>query len=343
MLPKRYQVFVSSTFRDLQSERQAVIGLIQEMNHIPAGMELFPSADEGAWQVIEQVIEQSDYFLLIVGGKYGSTTAEGISWTEKEYDFAYELKIPILPFMHGNPDEIPSGRSELEREARSRLELFRRKVEERHHRATWTSAEELKGKVAVGLVNAIALKPRVGWVRADGAEEVEELRRRFISLRDENDKLNQQLSSLSELVAEHEQVDIFSQGEDEINLTFKVDADGQSREVHQSTTWHNIFSTMASITAPGASERTIQNKISQAIGPKNGWLVDESLETVRVQLLALKLIDLEKMPEQRSRNQLGQRIGMSGGETYTTYVTGWRLTDNGKRLYAELKAIRREK
>jgi hypothetical protein len=45
---KRYQVFVSSTYVDLQEERQAVIMALLQLNAVPAGMELFPAADEDA-------------------------------------------------------------------------------------------------------------------------------------------------------------------------------------------------------------------------------------------------------------------------------------------------------
>lgn len=41
---RRYQVFVSSTFRDLEVERQKVLQAVLEIKAFPAGMELFPSA-----------------------------------------------------------------------------------------------------------------------------------------------------------------------------------------------------------------------------------------------------------------------------------------------------------
>lgn len=45
-MEKRYQVFVSSTYADLKEERQHVLQALMEMDCIPAGMELFPAADE---------------------------------------------------------------------------------------------------------------------------------------------------------------------------------------------------------------------------------------------------------------------------------------------------------
>ncbi len=44
-MDKRYQVFVSSTFRDLIEERREVMQSLLEMDCIPAGMELFPAAN----------------------------------------------------------------------------------------------------------------------------------------------------------------------------------------------------------------------------------------------------------------------------------------------------------
>ncbi len=80
----RYQVFVSSTYADLQEERRKVIQALMEMDCIPSGMELFPAADEEQGEFIKKIINDCDYYLLIIGGRYGSVTAEGISYTEKE-------------------------------------------------------------------------------------------------------------------------------------------------------------------------------------------------------------------------------------------------------------------
>ncbi len=78
MTDKRYQIFISSTFLDLIDERQTVLRAVLELDHMPAGMELFPAADESAWQLIRDVIDGSDYYVLIIGGRYGSLDAAGL-------------------------------------------------------------------------------------------------------------------------------------------------------------------------------------------------------------------------------------------------------------------------
>jgi hypothetical protein len=87
-MDKRYQVFISSTYADLKAERQDVIQTVIEANCIPAGMELFPAADEAQLAFIKRVIDDCDYYLLIIGGRYGSVDESGISYTEQEYDYA---------------------------------------------------------------------------------------------------------------------------------------------------------------------------------------------------------------------------------------------------------------
>jgi hypothetical protein len=115
---KRYQVSVSSTYLDLKEERHAVIMALLQLNAIPSGMELFPAADEDAWTLIKSVIDDCDYYLLVVGGKYGSVDpVEDISYTEKEYDYAIECGKPVMAFLHGDPDSIPVGKAEKSEEA----------------------------------------------------------------------------------------------------------------------------------------------------------------------------------------------------------------------------------
>jgi hypothetical protein len=69
-MDKRYQIFVSSTFADLQQERQAVMQALLSLDHFPAGMELFPASDEDQWALIKGVIDDSDYYVLVIGGRY---------------------------------------------------------------------------------------------------------------------------------------------------------------------------------------------------------------------------------------------------------------------------------
>lgn len=160
-MEKRYQVFVSSTYADLKDERQRVTQTLMEMDCIPAGMELFPAADEEQWEFIKRVIDDCDYYLLIIGGRYGSVTADGISYTEKEYDYAISVGLKVLAFVHERPDDIPVGKSDIALELRAKLEAFRSKVSTNRLVKFWKAAAELPGMVALSLSKTMKLYPAV--------------------------------------------------------------------------------------------------------------------------------------------------------------------------------------
>jgi hypothetical protein len=57
--------------------------------------------------LITRVIDESDYYLLIIGGRYGSLGADGVGFTEKEYDYAVRQKKPVMAFLHKSPETLP--------------------------------------------------------------------------------------------------------------------------------------------------------------------------------------------------------------------------------------------
>jgi hypothetical protein len=92
---KKYQIFFSSTYKDLIEAREAIVKTILSLYQVPIGMEMFSAADADQWEIISETISVSDYYIVIIGHRYGSETSEGISFTEKEYDYARQLGIPV--------------------------------------------------------------------------------------------------------------------------------------------------------------------------------------------------------------------------------------------------------
>jgi hypothetical protein len=123
-----YGVFVSSTYEDLREERAAVQKALLQLHCMPIGMELFGSADEETWEFIKRQIEVCDYYVLVIADKYGSTAPDGLSYTEKEYDYAREIGKPVLAFVHGDRGTIPRAKTETDPGQRVKLEGFIEKV-----------------------------------------------------------------------------------------------------------------------------------------------------------------------------------------------------------------------
>lgn len=94
---KKLQVFVSSTYTDLTEERQAAVQAILDAGHIPAGMELFRAGNQSQLNTIYKWIDESDVYMLILGGRYGSIEKESdLSYTQLEYEYAIKNHIPVF-------------------------------------------------------------------------------------------------------------------------------------------------------------------------------------------------------------------------------------------------------
>ena len=178
---KRYQVFVSSTYTDLKDERRAVMQTLMEMDCIPAGMELFPALDEDQFEFIKRVVEDCDYYIIILGGRYGSLSESGFSYTELEYDYAVSLGIKVIALVHEEPDLIPAKHVEATEELKQRLADFRQKVMSGRLVRFWKSTDQISGLVALSLSRTIKTYPATGWVRANNLEELSELKQQLKS------------------------------------------------------------------------------------------------------------------------------------------------------------------
>jgi len=302
MSQPRYQIFVSSTFKDLQDERQAVLNAILKLNQFPAGMEIFPAVNDTAWEHIEKVIEDSDYYVLIIGGKYGSIEAEsGISYTEKEYDFAVSKNIPVLAFTRSDEENIPVGKAEMNEEIREKLKKFKQEVGNKHHWNYWKTIDELKANVISSLAMSFAMNPQKGWKKSSVISHTELLERlanlqiKYDELLEENNKLQNSQNTFPQ----------FAQGNDKI--TFRLVAVDKS-EFEIETTWDEIFfcvsETLVATTFSGDAIYKIEKFLTEKYliktssrmnekvlnDGKHYSLSHEEFLKIQKQFLALKLI-----------------------------------------------------
>jgi hypothetical protein len=192
---RKYQVFVSSTYTDLKPEREKTQQALLEADCIPIAMELFPPSDEDQWQFIQRVIEQCDYYVLILAGRYGQTEKSSrLSYTEKEYRFADSIRKPIITFFHRDPGSLPHKDVEADPKNQRKLELFRELALSKLAKP-YSSPHELYGCVIQGINRLKQLRPEGGWIPAKyfPSEDVQgELR----SLRSENASLRKQLDEV---------------------------------------------------------------------------------------------------------------------------------------------------
>ncbi|MES2491114.1 MAG: DUF4062 domain-containing protein [Pseudomonadota bacterium] len=329
-MDKRYQIFVSSTYTDLKDERQGVMQALMELDCIPAGMELFPAADEEQFNFIKKVIDDSDYYLLLIGGRYGSTTADGISYTEMEFDYAVSKGLKVIALIHGEPNNIPFGKSESDAELRQRLENFKEKVMDGRLVKFWKNTSELPGLVALSVSRAIKTYPAVGWARATSMPNEQMLI--------ENRELQKQNENLKQSVRELKQKKAIAVPDiADLNSVYKFEGSYSSANAGRTgsytfditISWKNLFVLIAPYLVDHPNDVAVKQIFSRVLLEASGRsghsarVNDQQFKTASIQLQAYGLVTVQYLKT------------TAGGHSLF-----WGLTDDGQRKMIEGRVIR---
>jgi len=162
---KHYHVFISSTYVDLKVERDAVIQLLYRTNFIPRGMELFPNGKPDVWELIKELIDECDLYMLITAGRYGSIPSDAEkSFTEREYDYAIEKNKPVLIYQHKEPRlHNPDSSADEVSSKKEKLQKFQARINSRTSRF-WGNISELEKDILLDLREQGA-KLEGGWTK----------------------------------------------------------------------------------------------------------------------------------------------------------------------------------
>ncbi len=204
-MEKKYQIFISSTYEDLKEERKKVQDTILSMYHFPIGMEIFSAADEEQWEIIRDTIDSSDYYVLIIGHRYGSVIKEGeyagLSYTQKEFRYALERKIPVLAFLIDNSVAVTLEKTEQDDDKKEKLKQFIEEVKNGRLVQEWSSKDDLANKVMSSLMKQIGRKNRPGWIRTKNPED-DDVQRKIAESNKTIEELNENKKELQREITE---------------------------------------------------------------------------------------------------------------------------------------------
>lgn len=324
-MDKRYQVFISSTYSDLKEERGKVMQTVMALDCIPAGMELFPAIDAEQFEFIKKIIDDCDYYVLIIGGRYGSISDDGISYTEKEYDYAVSKGMPVLAFLHNDINNLPVAKSDIEEDKRTKLEAFRSKVITGRLVQFWSNADDLNGKVAVSLTKTIKTYPAIGWVRAnlqtnaESLQEMNDLHKELAVLR--QSKLAEKSTAIIEDIASFDET-ITLQGKHSSHTFWEI-----------TISWKELFSLISPFFLEYKNEDQAQLTIAEILAkrarggiPMFPSIDSQNFQTIKIQMMALGLMDI-------SNKKL-----INGGQRLC-----WILTEKGCSYMKNLRVVRTSK
>jgi len=323
-MDKKYSVFVSSTFEDLKEERQLVINSLLQMDCFPVGMEYFNASDESQWNVIKQLIDDCDYYVLIIAGRYGSIDPKtGKSYTQLEYEYARDHGVPTIAFIHEHPENIESGKVDFEN--KSELDAFRAEVQKTMVKY-WNTSGDLSASVVTSLLSMIKTKPRIGWMRANEKSSNEQ-NKEMLRLIEENDNLRNQIKTIEESAPIG--TDNLAQGEDRVTIEFVYVSNGYDRTGSCTFTWNEVCQTVLPHLTQDCMESQMKHSIEQQIEAIYSKyhrvnLKDQSFQVIKVQLMALGLITPSPKPK-------------SGHD----YMGVWTLTKYGRLTMVRLTAVQK--
>lgn len=338
-MDKRYQVFVSSTFTDLKEERKAIIEGLLNAKYIPAGMEMFSASNDEQFKYIKKIIDTCDYYVLIVGARYGSINpSTGKSFTEQEYDYAVEKGIPVLAFLHDDPYNLPVEKRDDEN--RELLENFRNKASDGRMCKMWHTSSELISSVIISLVEEVANNPQMGWTRGSIEDSVE-LLTQINELRIKLDEKEKQIHSLQKALKEYTDMpDDLACGRDYYKIVGMKEVyngtDGYGRKKYKDEqrvkemTWDAIFSAFApylfSYVNYESFSSALKKGINSVIDNESffGSINEDCIQTIKIQLNALGLIEVA--PKK------------STGMGVIEFI---KLTEKGKTYLLKLKSVKK--
>ena len=117
------------------------------------------------------MLDDCDYYILIIGGRYGSLDDDGVGYTEKEYNYAQQKGIPVMAFINLHPEKLPNEKCE-----QTNIEKFRA-FRDRVWNAKklvkgYSDIGDLKANVVTAVNAAIRDCPAAGWVRGELNQEM---------------------------------------------------------------------------------------------------------------------------------------------------------------------------
>lgn len=203
---KKLQIFISSTFVDLKDERQAAVEAILKAGHIPAGMELFTASNKSQWDIIKRWIDESDIYMLILGGRYGSIESESQkSYTHLEYEYAQSIDKPLFAVVIEEPALDLRKAKDIEKDNPKKLCEFRETVLS-YMSSFFTDNKDIKLAVHESLGQITQDHNLTGWIRGnqqnnDFANEMVTLNNELREAKEDNERLKlEKIRRLPEIV-----------------------------------------------------------------------------------------------------------------------------------------------
>jgi hypothetical protein len=152
MMAKETTVFLGSTFEDLAEHRSAVLEILARFKRQVMPMEYFGARSAAPLEVCLSEVSKAGTYIGIIGTRYGSIARDDKSFTQMEYEEAFQHKKNILIYLIDEeqhpvlPKHVDKGIDAL------RLSQFKELLRSRHTWKSFRSPDHLAGQVIASLI-----------------------------------------------------------------------------------------------------------------------------------------------------------------------------------------------
>lgn len=324
MLDIRYQIFISTSGRDMQPERMVLSQTLVGMGFFAWGLE---HRTPLTTTLARRQIDECDYVILLLGSQYGEQSISGVSYLSLEYEYALSQAKPIIVFMHEQPESREIVLQETQPQLKDKFLAFRKKLlHEAKHIFYFKTPRELELAVRLNIPLMVEQHMGQGWVPAHQAQQLEDEIR---LLRSKILQLEQRVTEPSTQLKEVAPQDIFA-------FEYQIQAfqDGNFKELkrQRQMTWSQLLSVLAKRFETAVPEENFGICLNEYLN--QAGLEDARQELPRAHAVACAQINHKALF--RIKNQMQSQGWIVPIQTEQSYDL-WKLTTKAQKILLSYK------
>ncbi len=337
MSEKRYHVYIStSVWDDVKPERLKLENTLLNLGVFP--WEFNEPRTSLNTALARRQIDDCDYVIFLLGGRYGDLSASGISYMHLDFLYAMNKQKNIISFVDAHPEKRLEAERENDPEMLKKFSAFREQLQrDSHHYAEYKNNVELERITRNTFAKAIVETPALGWTRPRNSDvlqnEIQRLRQKIA-------KLEESLVQARHEVHENTVKDIASDPEAEkVAIGYRAHAyqDGNLKDIYpqRDMTWMELFYVLA----PNFVEPTLESHFQRIL---NQYLESTALDDAREILprahaVSRTQIDARSLQQIKLQMKWNNWIIPQSKSTSSSRVY-WELTPEGQHILSESKA-----
>lgn len=324
MLDTRYQIFISTSGRDMQPERMVLSQTLVGMGFFAWGLE---HRTPLTTTLARRQIDECDYVILLLGSQYGEQAISGVSYLSLEYEYALSQAKPIIVFMHEQPENREIDLQETHPQLKDKFLAFRKKLlHEAEHIFYFKTPRELELAVRLNIPLMVEQHMGQGWVPAHQAQQLQD---EIKLLKSKILQLEQRVIEPSIQLNEVAPQDIFA-----FEYQIQVFQDGNFKELkrQRQMTWSQLLSVLAKRFETAMPEENFAACLNEYLN--QAGLEDARQELPRAHAVACAQINHKALF--RIKNQMQSQGWIVPTQTEQSYGL-WKLTTKAQKILLSYK------